>query len=425
MSLHSTLAPSAAHRWMLCTGATAATIGEGDSSSEFAREGTAAHDLGERALQYADGNPPRKAEFWIGETISVPYTDSDGNPAVQEFIVDQEMADHVQVYADQVLREPGELIIEETVDLSEVYGVKGEKGTADAIVLDYENDRLYVGDLKYGRGVIVYAKDNWQLYSYAAGALLAYDLMGDWKTITVAIHQPRVGHYDEYTMPVEELREWIEFAKERAQAANALIGADEAAIEAAKTAGDKQCQWCPIKGNCRTLATFVHESVYSDFTSLGGECEQPRVASELDDTLLGQLMARADLIASTVSEWRAEGLRRVQAGVEVPGWKLVQGRAGARKWSDEEAAKKVLKGARYKDTEIYSKKLLTAPQTEKLVAKAKPKVWKKLEALIEQAEGKPALAPESDSRPALKVAESEAFKDITTDAADNDMSDLL
>ena len=32
--------------------------------------------------------------------------------------------------------------------------------------LDYENKRLYVGDLKYGRGVQVYAKDNEQLYSY-------------------------------------------------------------------------------------------------------------------------------------------------------------------------------------------------------------------------------------------------------------------
>lgn len=421
MSAHSLLSPSSAHRWMRCAGAAAATQDCGDSSSAFAREGTAAHELAEKALQYADGNPVRKAEFWIGETISVAY-EEDGQPKSQEFVVDQEMADYVQVYVDQVMREPGELVIEETVDLSEVYGVEGEKGTADAIVLDHENDRLYVGDLKYGRGVQVYAQDNEQLYSYAAGALQAYDLMGDWKTITVAIHQPRLHHYDEHTLTRAELEEFIEHAAERAAAANALLDADAEAIEAAKTAGDKQCQWCPIKGSCKTLATWTHQQVFADFTSLGVDPEQPREAAGLDDALLGKLLKRADIIESTTREWRAEVLRRVEAGMDVPGWKLVEGRMGARKWSDEEAARKVMKGARMKDAEIYTKKLLTAPAAEKVIAKKKPKVWTKLKALITQAAGKPSLAPESDNRPALKIAETEAFSDVT---ADDDMSDLL
>ena len=132
-------------------------------------------------------------------------------------------------------------------------------------------------------------------------------------------------------------------------------------------------------------------------------------------------MESADLIAATVSQWRAEGLRRVQAGMTVPGWKLVQGKKGRRSFDDEEAAKKLMKGARMKDAEMYTKKLLTAPAAEKVIKKAKPKVWKKLEALIVQPDGKPALAPESDNRPALTISSSEAFSDTTAD----DMSDLL
>lgn len=406
---------------MRCVGAVAATPVGVDSSSEPAREGTAAHELGERALQYASGNPVRRAEFWIDETISVKYKEN-GESKTQVFTIDQEMADFVQVYVDQVMREPGELCIEEVVDLSGVYGVPNQKGTADAIVLDHENDRLYVGDLKFGRGVIVFAKDNEQLYSYAAGALEQYDMMGDWKTITVAIHQPRLYHYDEFTLTRAELEEFIAHAKVQAAASNALVGADLAAIEAAKTAGNKQCQWCPIKGKCRTLATHIHEQVYADFVSLGDECELPREAAELDDALLGRLMESADLIASTVSQWRAEGLRRVQAGMHVPGWKLVQGKKGRRGWSDEDDAKKVMKGARIKDAEMYTKKLITAPAAEKVLSKTKPKVWTKLKALITQADGKPSLAPESDGRPALTISSSEAFSDTTVD---DDMSDLL
>jgi hypothetical protein len=98
---------------------------------------------------------------------------------------------------------------------------------------------------------------------------------------------------------------------------------------------------------------------------------------------------------------------------------MVEGRAGARKWGDEDEAKKVMKAARLTNDEIYTQKLLTAPAAEKLIAKKKPKVWTKLKPLITQAAGKPSLAPASDSRPAVKVASADAFKD------ESGISDLL
>lgn len=415
MSAHALLSPSSAHRWMRCAGALAASIGCGDSSSSFAREGTAAHTLGERALGYE-----RQAEFWLGETIDVSYVE-DNLKKIDRYLVDQEMADYVQVYVDQVRREPGELIVEEQLDLSEVYGVKDQFGTGDAIVLDHENDRLYVGDLKYGRGNIVYAKDNEQLYSYGAGALEAYDMFGDWKTITVAIHQPRLHHYDEHTLTRVELEEFVARAKVAASLAVGLMELSPEAVEAQKQAGEKQCQWCPIKGNCKTNAKWAHEQVYADFTTLEADPVQVKDASHMDDALIDKLVARCDAIEAATRAWRAELTRRLEAGIyKGADWKLVAGRKGKREWSSDVEAEKIMKDARIKSDDMYSKKIITLPAAEKVMKKLrKPKIWAKLNALMEQAPGKPAVAPINDPKPALVVATEDQFKD------ESDFSDLI
>lgn len=75
MSEHAILAPSGMSRWSKCAGSVAAIIAAevGDTSSEFAREGSAAHVLGERALTYE-----KPTTFWLGEIIAIGYTDDKG-----------------------------------------------------------------------------------------------------------------------------------------------------------------------------------------------------------------------------------------------------------------------------------------------------------------------------------------------------------
>lgn len=415
MSAHAVLPPSGAHRWKRCAGSVAATIDAGDNSSEYAREGSAAHVLAERALNYADAG--RKAEFWIGETISIKYEEG-GEKKSQSFVVDQEMADYVQVYVDQVMREPGELFVEEKFDLSEVYGVEGQFGTGDAVKLDYENERLYVADLKYGQGVTVFAEGSDQGYSYAAGALRQYEMVADWKTITIAIHQPRLHHYDEFTITRVALETWIAETKEDAAHAYSLIGAPMEAIEAAMVPGEKQCQWCSLKAVCGPLAVWVNQQVFEDFTVINKVPEKPREAAGLTSELLGTLVSRSDLIESVTREWRAEGKRRLEAGMAIPGWKLVTGKKGNRKFGSEEKAEAVMKAARLKSDEMYSKKLITPTVAAKLLEKPKPKVWAKLLALITQADGAPAMAPENDKRIALVIAKEDQFADVTDDFSD-------
>ncbi len=417
MSEHAILAPSGMARWSKCTGSVAAIIAAevGDTSNEYAREGSAAHVLGERALEYQ-----KPCEFWLGEEISIGY-DVAGVEMYQTFEVDQDMCDFVQVYVDQVNREPGELLIEERFDLQDVYGVKKQFGTGDAVKLDYENLRLYVGDLKFGRGVQVFAEDNDQMYSYGAGALMRYGLLADWKTVTVAVHQPRLNHYDEHTLTREELEAWMEGAKLSAREAIDLIGADAATVEAMKTPGEAQCQWCPLKGTCIPLAEWTHKQVFDSFKNLEEE-STVTVPTSISDETLGKLVTRADIIESTCKEWRAEGKRRLESGIAIPGWKLVQGRAGKREWSSESKAQDIMTAARIKSDVMYTKKLVTLPVAEKLFEKKKPKIWVKLVALMQQKAGAPAMAEATDTRPALVVATEAQFADVSKS---NDVSDLV
>lgn len=63
-------------------------------------------------------------------------------------------------------------------------------------------------------------------------------------------------------------------------------------------------------------------------------------------------------------------------------------------------------------------KLISPTTAEKLYKAGAigPRQWPRLQELITQAEGKPHVAPESDSRPALVVTPVvEEFADLTTD----------
>ncbi|HGJ5854279.1 DUF2800 domain-containing protein, partial [Arsenophonus nasoniae] len=66
-----------------------------------------------------------------------------------------------------------------------------------------------------------------------------------------------------------------------------------------------------------------------------------------------------------------------------------------------------------KQEQIYHKKIISPPQAEKLLKKDKPSRWAKLEALIERADGKPVIAPESDPRPAIITNPLNDFDDVT------------
>jgi Protein of unknown function (DUF2800) len=382
-----------------------------DTSSEHADEGTAAHFLASECLtaQCAAGTHLLRViavssthAYWADEGVFIHGS--------RTWYVDAEMAAHVQAYIDAVLgyAHGGELWVEQRVDFSRHVGVPDQFGTSDAVVLQDDGTELQVHDLKYGRGVKVDAEENEQLMLYALGALDLAEALGYQPTqIRLVIHQPRLDHVSAWVTTTADLLAFAKRAKAAVQHAEGCItlGVDE--VEDLKP-GEKQCRWCKAKATCGALAEKVQNVVGAEFKVLTmferGHTEASMQKHEAKSPAeLAWAMSAVDLVEMWCKAIRAETERRLLAGQEVEGWKLVEGRRGARKWADEKQAEEVLKAMRVKHDQMYDYSVISPTSAEKL-AKAEvigPRQWPKLQALITQGDGKPSVAPASDKRPAL------------------------
>lgn len=427
MAAHAQLSPSSASRWMACPGSVALSKDIPNTSSAYADEGTAAHELAAKCL--TDGSSPQDC---IGLVITVNGTD---------FTVDQDMADYVGGYVqricDLVDSLGGELLVEQRLDISSITGEEDASGTSDAVIL--LDDEIIIADLKYGQGVQVDAVGNKQLRIYALAALEAYDLLGTVKRVRMIIDQPRKKHYSEDVVSVEDLRHFageVKRAAERVEAACTYIGQWDELHEKYLNPGEKQCQFCPAKGTCPKLRAEVVELVFAatpttpeEFDSIdtvdtlteATEVAEGGYGAEIEGWL-GVAMSKVELVEIWCKAVRAEVEKRLLAGVDIPGFKLVEGRRGSRAWANPDEAEATLKAMRLKAEQMYDFKLISPTTAEKL-AKAGdigPRQWPKLQEMITQADGKPSVAPVSDKRPALVVKP-------VADEFDNedDMGDLV
>lgn len=405
---HALLSPSSAERWMACPGSVALTMGLPDTTSEFAIEGTAAHELAAKCL---DG--------WNN-----PY-DFIG----QEFCgvrVDREMAENIQVYLDYInqIIATGDcqMLIEQALDISAITGEQDAKGTSDCVIIT--PDELIVVDLKYGRGVKVTAQENKQLMLYGLAALQEHELVQDFPQVRLVIVQPRLKHISEWTITPDDLRNF----GESVAACSSVI--DQVLKEAQNLdfvdpgflhPSESACKFCKAKGACPALRDEVLTKVAEDFPDLT-EPVAPQLEQSLRDpgTLtneqLSNLLGAVDLIEDWCRALRARAEAELFAGREVPGYKLVEGRKGARTWADPTEVEATLKAMRLKTEQMYDFKLITPTTAEKLRKEGVigPRQWPKLQTLIAQSEGKPAVVPVTDKRPALVITPTEdGFDDET------------
>lgn len=408
---HAMLSPSSAYTWIECGASTAAQRGQPDDSSEYADEGTAAHELMKWCLE--SGND---TAAYMGRVIPVGIGE-DGKPR-RTFEVDEEMAEAVQRYVDAVrdritaLELAGaqvEMLVEQSLSIEHITGEKGAKGTSDTILIAVWPDgraEIEVWDLKYGRGVPVLAERNYQGMMYAGGAYNEHSAFVEFEKVRIVIFQPRVNDApSEWELTPVDLLTWLnETAKPAAgRALLYLDSVDFAPLMLGDfSPGEKQCRFCKAKAVCPALAKHVEDTIGADFETVS--MVPNAISTEmLDNDRLGAIYPALPLIES----WGKAVLARIEHellnGNAVPGVKLVQGRKGARKWSDADEAERSLKSMRLKQEQMYNFKLISPTQAEKLLAKESPRRWKKVEQLVTQPAGSPSVAPESDKREALVI----------------------
>lgn len=388
VSSHALLAPSGAPTWVYCAGSVEAQRGKRDRSSEYAAEGTAAHELAAWCL-----TEQRVPTEKLGVTITVVEPDQ-----IYKIQVDEEMCHNVQAYVDYIHTLTATRDMVTAVEHRVYTDIDECSGTADFLAYDQACKQLHVVDLKYGKGHRVEVRDNLQaiIYGWAAGRGIYEKTQTFPEQITLHIFQPRINNVSSHTYTLEEFAPHVERIRKAAEAA--------LTPGAPRTPGDAQCKWCKAKADCPELAAHVHSTVAEAFPVIDDEPVAPDA--------LAEAMSRVDMVKQWVKAVEEKAFDVLRQGLDLPGFKLVAGRS-TRKWGQgEDKVLAELKRRKLRVGDITETKLCSIAQLEKKLGREA--FAKKVADLVIKPEGKPAIAREDDARPAFNPGD--AFPDLSVES---------
>lgn len=237
-------------------------------------------------------------------------------------------------------------------------------------------DRAIILDWKFGSGVMVEAEENEQLMFYAAAARRTKGLEWYFDGVTdielVIVQPPRIKRWCTTTERIDQFERELKRAVELSASANAPM-----------KEGD-HCRWCAAKAICPLMTGAVDRALAIQLR-------------EVDITRMGRALKEAVLLEQWIDDLRTLAHQALEAGVAVPGWKLVDKRA-TRKWKDGAEVEQALWKAGYTDTEsLFDTKIKSPAQVEKLLKKAKLELPEEL--IVKESSGT-TIAPDEDPRPA-------------------------
>lgn len=368
---------------MACPGSVRLSAGIPNTTSDFAREGTAAHALAELALRKA-ADPA----LWIGTTV-------------EGVEVTEDMADFVRVYTDVcrgVMSELSEHWIEHRFSLGALNPPAPMFGTADFVAYNATDRELIVCDLKYGQGVVVEVVDNKQLRYYALGAALSLDAARyPINTVVICVVQPRATHPDGVARA-----ETIAYADLLAFAADLLDAARETTKPDAPLAPGSHCRFCPASGICPAQLAQAQEIARCEFDAM--PLDVPPAPETLPDHVFADMLGKLHILEDWAAAMRAHAKARMERGEHVPGWKLVAKRA-VRKWESPERVRDYMAATGFERDEYLDEKVKSPAQLEKLFTK---KAIPAELVVVKQSTGT-TMAPEHDPRPAVALSAGDDF----------------
>lgn len=377
---HALLSASGASRWLNCTPSAKLEDEYGEKkTSVYAEEGTLAHEL---------------SELYIAHDILGLIAEQDFDTRLEQIMANdlfnEEMLEVIPIYTDYCAEQLAEaktvnplacMDIEQKLDLTEY--VPESFGTADCVIIN--DDLMEVIDLKYGKGVPVYADWNKQLMLYGLGALRKYDTMYDITEVRLTIVQPRINNISSWQISAEELRKWAE-EELRPKAELAYEGTGEL------NAGE-WCRFCAVRNQCRKLYEQQIEIAKYEFT-------EPAL---LTDEEIADIVKRTPKLvewANSIAEYAQ--IKALTEDKQWPGLKLVEG-VSRRKWLDEDKALNAIfaRCPELSEDEIFNMKLKPITSIEKIVGKKR--FEEILSDVVIKPQGKPTLVPLEDKRPAMGI----------------------
>lgn len=353
---HAVLSASSSARWLACPPSAVAATAYKNQDTVFTQEGTLAHEVAETMASAINNMPwPDPPEGVTSEMI-------ENAKAYAEYIIEQFTTDNPLV------------MLEQRVDFSP--WVPSGFGTADCIII--QGQTMDVIDYKYGKGVEVSAVDNSQMKLYGLGAWNDYGFAYDIEKVRLHIFQPRMGNISVFELTTDELLAWGETVIP-------ISGL------AAKGKGDynpgEHCRFCPHAGRCRALNNICREYVNTH----GLRVRVPVLAP----FEVAEVLRMEPLVSIWLKRVKEQALDTMLNGEEVPGYKVVAGKPGNRKWKDTQEVYSLLLSRGFTDEETTKTELLSPTQMEKSIGKA---TVAELEQYIERAPGSPTIAPATDKR---------------------------